>query len=129
VVLLEVQMRADIGFHHRLAAQPYRFLQLHPRIEYWRVVVITPHQRLQLGPVKPLRSFLEQVHWVSLEELGQQENLDAAVAGRQACSISQSLAICRHGSTTTRLAEPGSRVVSHGRTRPATAPQKHPFDS
>ena len=43
------------------------------------MVVITPHQRLQLGPVKPLRSFLEQVHWVSLEELSQQENLDAAV--------------------------------------------------
>ncbi|MCX5952016.1 MAG: DUF2887 domain-containing protein [Cyanobacteria bacterium] len=79
VVLLEVQMRADIGFHHRLAAQTYRFLQLHPRIEHWRVVVITPHQRLQLGPVMPLRGFLEQVHWVSLEELGQQENLDAAV--------------------------------------------------
>jgi predicted transposase YdaD len=79
VVLLEVQMRADIGFHHRLAAQTYRFLQLHHRIEHWRVVVITPHQRLQLGPVLPLRGFLEQVQWVSLEELGQQENLDAAV--------------------------------------------------
>jgi predicted transposase YdaD len=79
VVLLEVQMRADIGFHHRLAAQTYRFLQLHHRIEHWRVVVITPHRRLQLGPVMPLRGFLEQVHWVSLEELGRQENLDAAV--------------------------------------------------
>ncbi|MEY4807360.1 MAG: hypothetical protein RLZZ206_1749 [Cyanobacteriota bacterium] len=79
VVLLEVQMRADTGFHHRLAAQTYRFLQLHPRIEHWRVVVITPHQRLQLGPVMPLRGFLEHVHWISLEELGQQENLDAAV--------------------------------------------------
>ena len=79
VVLLEVQMRADIGFHHRLAAQTYRFLQLHPRIEHWRVVVITPHQRLQLGPVMPLRGFLAQVHWVSLEELGEQDNLDAAV--------------------------------------------------
>jgi predicted transposase YdaD len=79
VVLLEVQMRADIGFHHRLAAQTYRFLQLHHRIEHWRVVVIRPHQRLQLGPVMPLRGFLEQVHWVSLEELGEQENLDAAV--------------------------------------------------
>ena len=79
VVLLEVQMRADIGFHHRLAAQTYRFLQLHPRIEHWRVVVIRPHQRLQLGPVMPLRGFLEQVHWVSLEELGEQDNLDAAV--------------------------------------------------
>jgi predicted transposase YdaD len=29
--------------------------------------------------VLPLRGFLEQVHWVSLEELGEQENLDAAV--------------------------------------------------
>ena len=36
VVFLEVQMRADIGFHHRLAAQSYRFLQLHHRIEHWR---------------------------------------------------------------------------------------------
>ena len=79
VVLLEVQMRAEIGFHHRLAAQTYRFLQLHHRIKHWRVVVITPHRRLQLGPVMPLRGFLEQVHWISLEELGQQENLDAAV--------------------------------------------------
>ncbi|MFO0139340.1 MAG: DUF2887 domain-containing protein, partial [Cyanobacteriota bacterium] len=79
MVLLEVQMRADPGFHHRLAAQTYRFLQLHPRIEHWRVVVITPHQRLQLGPVLPLRDFLAQVHWVSLEDLGQLENLDAAV--------------------------------------------------
>jgi predicted transposase YdaD len=79
VVFLEVQMRADPGFHHRLAAQTFRFLQLHPRIEHWRVVVITPHRRLQLGPVMPLRGFLAQVHWVSLEELGQQENLDAAV--------------------------------------------------
>ena len=79
VVVLEVQMRADPGFHHRLAAQTFRFLQLHPRIEHWRVVVITPHRRLSLGPVTPLRSFLEQVQWVSLDELGQQENLDAAI--------------------------------------------------
>jgi len=55
-------MRADIGFQHRLAAQTYRFLQL------------------QLGPMLPLRFFfLEQVHWISLEVLDQQENLDAAV--------------------------------------------------
>jgi predicted transposase YdaD len=79
VVVLEVQMRADPGFHHRLAAQTFRFLQLHPRIEHWRVVVITPHRRLSLGPVTPLRGFLEQVYWVSLDELGQQENLDAAI--------------------------------------------------
>jgi predicted transposase YdaD len=79
VVFLEVQMRADPGFHHRLAAQTFRFLQLHPRIEHWRVVVITPHRRFNLGPFLPLRCFLEQVHWVSLDELGQQENLDAAI--------------------------------------------------
>jgi predicted transposase YdaD len=79
VVLLEVQMRADPGFHHRLAAQTYRFLQLHPAIEHWRVVVITPHQRLNLGPITPLRGFLQTVHWVSLDELGQQEPLDAAI--------------------------------------------------
>ncbi len=79
VVFLEVQMRTDPGFHHRLAAQTFRFLQLHPQIEHWRVVVITPHPRLNLGPVTPLRSFLEAVHWVSLAELGQQQNLDAAI--------------------------------------------------
>jgi predicted transposase YdaD len=76
---IKTTSRADPGFHHRLAAQTFRFLQLHPRIEHWRVVVITPHRRLSLGPVTPLRSFLEQVHWVSLDELGQQDNLDAAI--------------------------------------------------
>ena len=79
VVLLEVQMRADPGFHHRLAAQTFRFLQLHPAVEHWRVVVITPHQRLNLGPVTPLRGFLETVHWVSLDELAQVQSLDAAI--------------------------------------------------
>ena len=79
VVLLEVQMRADPGFHHRLAAQTFRFLQLHPAIEHWRVVVITPHQRLNLGPITPLRGFLETVHWVSLDELAQVQSLDAAI--------------------------------------------------
>jgi predicted transposase YdaD len=79
VVLLEVQMRTDSGFHHRLAAQTFRFLQLHPAIEHWRVVVITPHQRLNLGPVTPLQSFLETVHWVSLDALAQVQSLDAAI--------------------------------------------------
>jgi predicted transposase YdaD len=77
-VFLEVQMRGDPGFHHRLAAQTFRFLQLHPRIEHWRAVVITPHRQYNLGPFFPLRCFLEQVQWVSLEARGQQENLDAA---------------------------------------------------
>ena len=72
-------MRADPGFHHRLAAQTFRFLQLHPAVEHWRVVVITPHQRLNLVPVTPLQSFLDTVHWVSLDELAQVQNLDAAI--------------------------------------------------
>ena len=57
----------------------FRFLQLHPRIEHWRVVVITPHQRLNLGPITPLRGFLDTVRWVSLDALAQQTNLDAAI--------------------------------------------------
>jgi hypothetical protein len=62
-----------------MAAQTFRFLQLHPRIEHWRVLVITPHRRFNLGPVLPLRCFREQVHWLSLDGLGQQDNLDAAI--------------------------------------------------
>jgi predicted transposase YdaD len=42
-------------------------------------VVITPHQRLNLGPVTPLRGFLETVHWVSLDALAQVQSLDAAI--------------------------------------------------
>jgi hypothetical protein len=32
VVLLEVQMQGRPGFKHRLAAQSFRFLQLHPQV-------------------------------------------------------------------------------------------------
>jgi predicted transposase YdaD len=77
VVLLEVQMHPDQGFHHRLAAQTYRFLQQHPRVEHWAVLVITPHNRLKLGPTKALQVFLnQQVDWINLEELSQQPSLD-----------------------------------------------------
>jgi predicted transposase YdaD len=79
VVLLEVQMHPDSGFHHRLAAQTYRFFQKHPQVEHLEVVVITPHQRHKLGPAqlpRHLRVFLGEVHWISLEELSQQPNLD-----------------------------------------------------
>jgi hypothetical protein len=39
-------------------------------VEHWAVLVITPHNRLNLGPTLPLRLFLEQqVVWLSLEEL------------------------------------------------------------
>jgi hypothetical protein len=49
VVLLEVQMHPDPGFHHRLATQTYRFLQQQPQVEHWAVLVITP-----TTPAKPL---------------------------------------------------------------------------
>jgi predicted transposase YdaD len=79
VVLLEVQMHPDPGFRHRLAAQSSRFLQKHPQVEHLEVVVITPHQRMSLGPTKLprlLQALLNEVHWISLEELSQQPNLD-----------------------------------------------------
>ena len=112
VVFLEVQMRADPGFHHRLAAQAYRFLQLHPRIEHWRVVVITPHRRLNLGPITPLRGFLEIVQWVSLDELGQQDPLDAAI------DLLTQPAVVRSGDQLEHLGilqtQPDSKGVSNG---------------
>jgi len=79
VVLLEVQMHPDPGFHHRLAAQSYRFLQKHPRVEHLEEVVITPHQRHKLGPARlprQLKVFLAEVHWISLEALSRQQDLD-----------------------------------------------------
>ena len=79
VVLLEVQMHPDSGFQHRLAAQSCRFLQKHLQVEHLEVVVITPHRRIGLGPTKLprlLQGLLQEVHWVSLEELSQQPNLD-----------------------------------------------------
>ena len=60
VVLLEVQMHPDSGFQHRLAAQSCRFLQKHPQLEHLEVVVITPHNRLKLGPTQALQVFLDQ---------------------------------------------------------------------
>ena len=57
MVLLEVQMHPDPGFHPRLAAQSYRFLQKHPRAEHLEVVVITPNQRHKLVPLGYRDSF------------------------------------------------------------------------
>jgi predicted transposase YdaD len=77
VVLLEVQMHPDSGFHHRLAAQTYRFLQQQHQVEHWAVLVITPHGRLNLGPTQALQVFLEQqVMWLNLEELSCRPQLD-----------------------------------------------------
>ena len=79
VVLLEVQMHPDPNFHGRLSAQSLRFVQRHPKLEHLEVVVITPHQRLRLGAANPprlLQAVLEQVHWISLEDLSRQPDLD-----------------------------------------------------
>jgi len=79
VVLLEVQMHAKAGFKHRLGAQSFRFLQLHPQVLHLAVVVVMPHRRLNLGPAQlpqQLQAFLDGVVWLSLEELGHQSDLD-----------------------------------------------------
>ena len=79
VVLLEVQMHAKPGFKHRLGAQSFRFLQLHPQVQHLAVVVVVPHRRSKLGPdqlPQQLQTFLDGVIWLSLEELGLQPDLD-----------------------------------------------------
>jgi predicted transposase YdaD len=79
VALLEVQMHAKPGFKHRLGAQSFRFLQLHPQVQHLAVVVLVPHSRLNLGPAllpQQLQAFVDGVLWLSLEELGQQADLD-----------------------------------------------------
>jgi len=79
VVLLEVQMHSKAGFTHRLGAQSFRFLQLHPQMGHLAVVVVMPHQRLNLGPAQlpqQLQAFVDGVAWLSLEELGQMPDLD-----------------------------------------------------
>ena len=79
VVVLEVQMHAKAGFKHRLFAQTARFLQLHPQVLHLAVFVVVPHHRLRLGPAQlpqQLQAFVDGVLWLSLEELGQQADLD-----------------------------------------------------
>jgi predicted transposase YdaD len=79
VVLLEVQMHAKPGFKHRLGAQSFRFLQLHPQVQHLAVVVLVPHRRLNLGPAllpQQLQAFVDGVLWLSLQELGSQPQLD-----------------------------------------------------
>jgi predicted transposase YdaD len=79
VVLLEVQMHAKVGFTHRLGAQSFRFLQLHPQVLHLAVVVVVPHRRLNLGPAQlpqQLQAFVDGVVWLNLEKLGHQADLD-----------------------------------------------------
>jgi predicted transposase YdaD len=83
VVLLEVQMHSKPGFTHRLSAQSFRFLQLHPKVQHLAVVVVVPHRRLNLGTARlpqQLQAFAIGVIWLSLEELGQQVDLDPLLA-------------------------------------------------
>jgi predicted transposase YdaD len=66
VVKLELQMQRDTRFKHRLGAQTLRFLQLHPKVRH-------------LGPARlprQLQLVLDDVIWISLEELGRQDQLD-----------------------------------------------------
>ena len=79
VVKLELQMHSKPGFKHRLGAQTLRFLQLHPKVLHLQVVVVVPHHRLNLGPARlprQLQLVMSEVIWVSLEELGQKDELD-----------------------------------------------------
>jgi predicted transposase YdaD len=83
VVLLEVQMHPDRGFHRRLGAETFRLVQQQDQIEHLRVVVLLAHRRLALGSGGPrlLRRFLRQdVTWVDLAALASQPNLDPALA-------------------------------------------------
>ena len=79
VVKLELQMQRDTRCKHRLGAQTLRFLQLHSKVCHLRVVVVVPHRRLNLGPAQLpqlLQLVMDEVIWISLEELGQKDELD-----------------------------------------------------
>ena len=72
-------MHSKPGFKHRLFAQTARFLQLNPQVLHLAVVVVVPHRRLKLGPAQlpqQLQTFVDQVHWLSLERMSRQSDLD-----------------------------------------------------
>ncbi len=57
--------------------QPVVLLEV--QMQVLEVVVVVPHRRLRLGPdrlPRQLEAFVAGVHWLSLEELGQQPGLD-----------------------------------------------------
>ena len=83
VVILEVQMHPEPVFHHRLAAETFRFLQQQPQVRHLRVVVLLAHSRLNLGPRQPAalgRFLTEDVAWVDLEALCRQQGTDPLLA-------------------------------------------------
>ena len=52
-------------------------------MQHLAVVVVVHHRRLKLGPAQlpqQLQTFLDGVIWLSLEELGQQADLDPLLA-------------------------------------------------
>lgn len=58
-------------------------VQMHAKVEHLAVVVVVPHRRLNLGPAQlpqQLQAFVDGVIWLSLEELGQQSDLDPLLA-------------------------------------------------
>ncbi len=73
VVLLEVQMHAKPGFKHRLGAQSFRFLQLHPQVLHLAVVVLVrPKAELQASSQRILKrrpDLLSAVQTILLERL------------------------------------------------------------
>ena len=76
-------MHSKPGFKQRLGAQSFRFLQLHPQVQHLAVVVVVPDRRLNLGPARlpqQLQAFVDGVVWLSLEELGEQADLDPLLA-------------------------------------------------
>jgi predicted transposase YdaD len=83
VVILEVQMHPNPVFHHRLAAETFRFLQQQPQVRHLRVVVLLAHGRLNLGPMQPAalgRFLTEDVAWVDLEALCRRQDTDPLLA-------------------------------------------------
>ena len=83
VVILEVPMHADRGFHRRLAAETFRLLQQHPEVEHLQVLVLLARQGLALGSSEPLllRRFLQHdVTWVDLDDLASKPDLGPQLA-------------------------------------------------
>ena len=66
-IVLEAQMAADADFLLRLYAESARFVQQTKWQRQWVVVVICPNRTMNLGPITPVREFVEQrVRWIEL---------------------------------------------------------------
>ena len=66
-IVLEAQMAPDSDFLLRLYAESARFVQQTKWQRQWLVVVICPNRTMNLGPITPVREFVEQrVRWIEL---------------------------------------------------------------